>query len=330
MVTLKDIALEAGVSVDTVSRVLNGKPGERWASSLKRAERIRKIAAQLNYTPNKAARIMRTKKTHQIGVLVSELYNPFTGYKVEAIADELSGRGYEMLLGLTRFRATSPEKFYEKFSENLLDGTINLDPLLETSTLRKIAPQIPCVTFNRSETESPAVFDFRAAVRLIMEHLWELGHRRIALITGLDNGDVDRLRPAAYESFYAERPQAAKREWIIEANWSAEEGQRAAKALITTDCTACVTGNDLLAVGLIAGLRELGRDVPNDYSVASIEDSLFTEISYPTLTSARQPMPQLVELTVQALIEMIEGKTPAPTQVLLPQIVVRNSCTKAR
>lgn len=325
MATLKDIAAAAGVSVDTVSRVLNGKAGQAWPSAVERAERIRLLAGQLGYTPNKAARIMRTKKTHQIGVLVSELYNPFTGRKVEAIADALAGFGYEMLLGLTRSRAVDPAKFYEKFSENLLDGVVNLDPLLNTADLRGIAPQIPCVTFNRSREESPAVFDVGAAVTLLLEHLWSLGHRRIAIVTGFDKGDAARSRVSAYQSFYAARPVAREERWIIEANWTSAEGQRAATALAETGCTACVTGNDLLAVGLIVGLRALGVEVPRALSLASIEDSLLTEVSYPTLTSARQPVHELVDITVDALVEMIGGGAMPACRVLPPELIVRCS-----
>lgn len=330
MAGLKDIALAAGVSVDTVSRVLNGKGGESWPSAIKRAERIRQIATQLNYTPNKAARIMRTKKTHQIGVLVSELYNPFTGRKVEAIADSLARRGYEMLLGLTRSSAVNPADFFEKFSHNLLDGVINLDPLLDTADLRRICPQIPCLTFNRSQAESPVVFDVRAAVHLLMDHLWSLGHRRIAIVTGFDKGDATRSRVGAYESFYAERSSGMKRDWIIPANWTAEEGQSAAAALAATDCTACVAGNDLLAVGLIAGLRVQHKEVPGDFSIVSIEDSLLTEIAYPTLTSARQPIAELVDLTVAALIARVEGTEDVPFQVLQPALMIRNSSAAPR
>ncbi|WP_043584725.1 LacI family DNA-binding transcriptional regulator [Geminisphaera colitermitum] len=331
MTTLKDIAIAAGVSVDTVSRVLNGKAGEAWPSAVRRAERIRELATQLNYAPNKAAQIMRTRKTKQIGVLVSELYNPFTGRKVEAIADALAGYGYEMLLGLTRSHPTDPAKFFTTFSRNLLDGIINLDPLLGNDDLKRIAPHMPCVTFGRSEAESPAMFDIRAAVTVLMEHLWSLGHHRIGIVTGMDKGDVKRVRVSAWEAFYASRPIAARAEWVIEGNWKAEHGRQAARELIATNCTACVAGNDLLAVGLIAGLREQGREVPRDYSVVSIEDSLLTEITYPPLTSARQPVAELVRITVAALIDQLEGRKPTVTtcQVLPPELVVRQSCTAA-
>jgi len=326
----------AGVSVDTVSRVLNGKAGEAWPSAVERAERIRKLAAQLHYTPNKAARIMRTKKTHQIGVLVSELYNPFTGRKVEAMADALASHGYEMLLGLTRANSregagggtsADSEKFFTTFSRNLLDGVINLDPLLGTDDLKRIAPAMPCVTFGRSEAESPAIFDVKAAVMLLMEHLWSLGHRRIAIVTGMDKGDMKHVRSSAWETFYASRPVAALPEWIIAANWTSEEGRGAARALVDTGCTACVAGNDLLAVGLIMGLRALGVDVPRDISLVSIEDSLLTEVSYPTLTSARQPVRELVDVTVAALVGMIDGGPMPACQVLQPELIVRHSST---
>lgn len=325
MATLKDIATAAGVSVDTVSRVLNGKAGEAWPSAVERAERIREIARSLNYSPNRAARIMRTRRTQQIGVLVSELYNPFTGRKVEAIADALARHGYEMLLGLTRGNVSDPLVFLEHFSDNLLDGVINLDPFLGAEDFRRILPKIPCLTFNRSQEDSPAVFDMETAVVLLMEHLWELGHRRIALVTGTDKGDMMQSRLAAYNGFYAGRPVALRRNWVIPANWTEQEGRKAAAELAKTDCTACVAGNDLLAVGLIAGLRELKKSVPGDFSICSIEDSLLTEIAYPTLTSVRQPVDALVELTVSALIAQINGKEPPAFQRLAPTLITRAS-----
>ena len=325
MATLKDIAQMAGVSVDTVSRVLNGKAGEAWPSAIERAERVRKIAEQLNYSPNKAARIMRTKKTHHIGVLVSELYNPFTGRKVEAIAEALAEFGYETVLGITRSGIIDPVRFYEKFSENLLDGVINLDPLLSTSDLKTVSPGMPCVTFNRSKAESPAVFDMEAAVKLLMNHLWLIGHRRIALVTGFDKGDAALARVSAYQSFYASRSIAQGKHWIIKANWTSEEGRQAAKALANSDCTACVTGNDLLAIGLMAGLRTLKIKIPEEMSLVSIEDSLLTELSYPALTSAHQPINQLVKATVDALMALIEGKAMPPCQVLQPELIIRDS-----
>lgn len=325
MATLKDIAQMAGVSVDTVSRVLNGKAGEAWPSAIKRAERVRKIAEQLNYTPNKAARIMRTKKTHHIGVLVSELYNPFTGRKVEAIAEALAEFGYETVLGMTRSGTIDPIRFYEKFSENLLDGVINLDPLLSTSDLKTVSPDMPCVTFSRSREESPAVFDIEAAVKLLMEHLWSIGHRRIAIVTGFDKGDASLARVSAYQSFYASRSVAQGKQWVIKANWTSDEGRRAAKALADSNCTACVTGNDLLAIGLMAGLRTLKVKIPEEMSMVSIEDSLLTELSYPALTSAHQPINQLVKATVAALIAMIEGKAMPACQVMQPTLIIRDS-----
>lgn len=325
MAGLKDIALAAGVSVDTVSRVLNGKAGE-WPSAVRRAERIREIAEKLNYAPNKAAQIMRTKKSRQIGVVVSELYNPFTGRKVEATAEALASHGYEMLLGLTRSQASDPTVFFEKFSRNLLDGFINLDPALGFNELKRLGRRLPFVIFNRSEEESPAIFDIAAAMHLMMDHLWSLGHRKIGLVTGFDKGDAKLKRVSAYQSFYATRPIAASPTWIIQANWTPEAGFSAAKALVETDCTACVAGNDLLAVGLTAGLRALQRDVPRDYSVVSIEDSLLTQIAFPTLTSAKQPVEALVQATVQALVDMLEGRPVAPCQIFPPTLVVRQSC----
>src|SRR5690606_14340384 len=143
-----------------------------------------KLATELNYTPNKAARIMRTKKTQQIGVLVSELYNPVTGRKVEAIADELAKNGFDMLLGLTRLQGSSMDEYLKSFGQLLLDGIINLDPYIGSEDLKRNCRGTPFVIFNRSERESPAIFNIQAAIYMLLEHLWDLGHRKIALVTG--------------------------------------------------------------------------------------------------------------------------------------------------
>lgn len=325
MTTLKDIAAAAGVSLDTVSRVLNGKSKERWARSAQRAEEIREIARRLNYAPNRAAQAMRTKRTFQVGVIVSELYNPFTGRKLEAISDELSNHGYGILLGLIR-KADDVDSL-KKFMNNFLDGVINLHPEFVTSDLERHVPHIPVTTFNRSRKESPAIFNMREGIQMALQHLWDLDHRKICLVTGPDDPDNVASRIAGYEAFYSRQEMALSPEWVVRTGWKLEDGETAAAAFTQLGCTACIAGSDLLAVGLTSGLREQGLNAPGDYSLVSLEDSLMAHINSPGLTSIRQPLESLVKATVEALIAQIEKREELPFQSFSPALVVRSSTT---
>jgi len=325
MTKLKDIALAAGVSVDTVSRALNGKTKECWPHVARKAEEIRELAKSMNYMPNRAAQMMRTQRTNQIGVLVSELYNPHTGLVLEAFGDALTAHGYELVLGLCRKLDDAP---LMKFMSNLLDGVINLHPLLSTSDLKRLAPKLPVITYNRTPKESPAVYDMVGGVHMALRHLWERGHRRVALITGPHKPEHVANRIAGYESFYARQAIAASPDWIINTGWKLEDGEAAAESLVRLDCTACLGGNALLSVGLALGLRRFKKQIPRDYSLVSLEDTFMTQVSNPPITSIAHPVPQLVKATVDGLIALIEKRRIAPCTSFPVTIFDRESTRK--
>ncbi|XHR29810.1 MAG: LacI family DNA-binding transcriptional regulator [Chthoniobacteraceae bacterium] len=325
MTKLKDIALAAGVSVDTVSRALNGKTKACWPGVARKAEEIRELAQRMNYTPNRAAQMMRTQRTYQIGVLVGELYNPQTGLVLEAFGDTLNARGYGLVLGLCRELEDAPLK---RFVSNLLDGVINLHPLLNTADLRRLAPKLPMLTYNRTPQESPAVYDMVGGVHMALKHLWALGHRRVALVTGPHKPEHVASRISGYESFYARQSIAASPEWIINTGWKLEDGEAAAKAFIETGCTACLGGNALLSVGLALGLRRFKKEIPRDYSLFSLENTFMTQISNPAITSIAHPIPKLVDATVEGLIAIIEKRTAPPFTTFPVTIIDRGSTRK--
>ncbi|PAW80166.1 MAG: LacI family transcriptional regulator [Verrucomicrobia bacterium Tous-C9LFEB] len=322
MTKLKDIALAAGVSVDTVSRALNGKTKACWPSVARKAEDIRELARKMDYKPNRAAQMMRTQRTQQVGVLVSELYNPHTGLVLEAFGQSLERRGYGLVLGLCR---EPGDASLGKFVRNLLDGIINLHPQLSTADLSRLAPQLPIITYNRSVKESPAVYDMVQGMHMALNHLWSLGHRRIALVTGPHNPEHVASRITGYESFYARQTMAASPDWIIQTGWKLEDGEAAVESLLKTSCTACLGGNALLSIGLLLGLRRHHVQVPRDYSLFSLEDTFMTQISDPPITSITHPISKLVDATVEGLIALIEKKDIPPCASYPVTLVDRGS-----
>ncbi|WP_309400798.1 LacI family DNA-binding transcriptional regulator [Cerasicoccus maritimus] len=322
---LKDIAEAAGVSVGTVSRALNGKTKGRWASSAVQVERILELAKEMNYQPNKAAQVMRTRMTHQIGVIGAEIHNPYTSRNIEIVNNELAHRGYGLLLKIIKGDKKEVISQLKDFTSNMIDGVMNHHPLIDGDELQTAVERIPSVTFDRSAEHSPAIVNMEGGVLIALQHLWNLGHRKIAIVTGGDEVGGRRRRISAYETFYSSQSQLAPENWRITTGWTYEAGEKAVKDFVDSGCTACLAGNDLLAVAICSGLRELGLEAPRDYSIVSIDDTILAKINRPQLTSIQPPIQELVTLSIDWLICKIEKRKPQSFQLLMPKLVVRQS-----
>jgi DNA-binding LacI/PurR family transcriptional regulator len=321
---LKDIADAAGVSIGTVSRALRGKTKGHWASSAEQVDRILELAKQMNYQPNKAAQVMRTQRTYQIGVISSEFYNPHTSRTLQMLGEELSQRGYGLLLKLIPGDKENFAHEVRIFSRNLIDGVLNHHPLLAGDEAERLIDNIPVVTIDRSPQYSPAIMDMDGATKLGLQHLWDLGHRKIALVAGSKDKPRGR-RYTAYKAFYAGKRVKASPDWIFQYGWTYEDGEAAVEPFLATGCTACLAGNDLLAVALCSGIRLKGYEVPRDFSIVSMDDTMLTSINRPQLTSLHPPSRELIQLSVAGLIAKIEGTEPPEFQRIMPTLVVRES-----
>jgi len=322
---LKDIAEAAGVSINTVSRVLTGKTKGLRGNSAEKMERIQEIAREMNYTPNRAAQAMRTQRAFQIGVIAHEIHNPYTGRMLEIVGEELGHFGYSLLLGLVSEDKHKWDKELNDFSKNLMDGVLNYHPYLHGDELEHHMGGRPVFTFDRSPEESPAMLNMEGGVLLGMQHLRNLGHENIALVTGPGRETGHTRRITAFNSFYASQSINPPSEWVIIPGWKYDDGEAATDAFLKTGCTACLAGNDLLAVGLCTGLRMQGYEVPKDFSIVSMDDTILSKMNRPQLTTVRPPVRELARLSVEGLLARVEGKKSPAFQMLMPSLVVRDS-----
>ncbi len=323
---LKDIAEAAGVSIGTASRALRGVTKGQWESSARQIQRIQQIAREMNYQPNRAAQFMRTRRTQQVALITAELDTPGMSQTIALVNEELAKRGYSLLIRL--LNGGSGESLRDQMAGlglDFVDGVFNCHPALGHEALEGLMPAVPVVSYDRDATCSPAVLDLETGVMLGLRHLWDQGHRNIALLVARGDAVRNTRCEEAVAQFYQLRKAAYEQAWKITTTWSPESGPMDVSPLLGTDCTACLCGDDLLALGLCAGLRERGYSVPDDYSLVSLDDSLLARISHPRLTCLAAPRRELVALSVQALLAKI-GDEPGPEySTFVPELIVRES-----
>jgi len=327
MATLKEIADEAGVSIKTVSNILNGRNKECWASSIERARRVRDIAGRLNYQPNPIARAMRSSKTMQIGVMVRDLYNPQTGRVVELIEQSLERHNYSLLLGLLTGRRDVQSSYLTRFGSGIVDGVINCVPWLGTAELETPLGDTPFVVYNRAnDVNSALAMDYEGGFLSALEYLWGLGHRRIGTILGPTDDAVVHLRRQGCERFWQSRGRDGIPDgWLLHGDWQMGSGEQLIGSLIDAKCTAILAANELMAIGAIRGANARGLRVPDDLSVFGSDGSILGLTSDPPLTTLHIPSESLTAAAVQALLARIKGESFENQGVIRPPIIERRS-----
>jgi LacI family repressor for deo operon, udp, cdd, tsx, nupC, and nupG len=327
------VAKEAGVSTATVSRVMSGTNGS--VSPTTRA-RVMRAVELLGYTPNSAAKNLRTQRSGKILVTVPDISNPFFSLILQGIEDAALQAGYAVLIGDTQHDPTREERYAQMLKRKEADGLIFLGHRLpaEAAGLIRAAASRSAPVVNGCEFSPrlgvPSVhIDNAKASQEAMDHLYSLGHRRIAVITGplVSPLSRDRLRGAIAGA----RAAGARRQLIVmHGDFSIASGTAAAGRLLsrTHPPTAVFCFNDEMAMGLIDTARRRGVRVPEDLSVVGFDDIRFARYLDPPLTTVTQPMREIGEGCVRLLLEILKGNPLAPVSVTLPhQLTIRSTTT---
>ena len=313
-VTLADVALAAGVHPSTVSRVLS-RPQLIGAPT---RTAVHEAVDRLGYVPNRAARQLAGGRVGSIGVLVPDITNPFFGQVVRAVQQGCRVSGQTMLLADTDQRAAE-ELSEARALAGSVDGFVVCSPVADTGEWRRVVGNTPLVFVNRRASGVASVaLDQRAIVRLGVQHLRDLGHRRIGVVRG----------PAAYWS-------SRERDRVIRTLDGVtvlgpvppdfEAGIALADDLMASNVTGVLAFNDLQALGIMSGYRAAGRSVPHDLSVVGSDDISAGAMSDPPLTTVTAPMQQLGETALQLIDQLIAG-TGNTDEVLLPvSLTIRRS-----
>ena len=325
--TITDVALAAGVSVSTVSKVINGRYGIAVATSL----RVQEVVKELAYEPSLVARSMRSHRTNVIGILVAE-FEPFSAEILKGTAAALADTDYELLAytGSRQSRGAG----WERRSLSRLSGTLIDGALLVTPSVVTADPGVPLVSIDPHAGPAglPTVdSDNVIGAMLATRHLLELGHRRIGFMAGRPDLESSRLREEGYRQALAEAGIEVDPELIRVADYRRDTVRAPVTALLSHPDrpTAIFAANDLSAMGPMDVARELGLDVPGDLSVVGFDDIPESIRTTPPLTTVHQPIQAMGAAGITMLIALMNDSPVAQTHVRLPNSLVVRGTTAA-
>lgn len=344
---IQDVAALAGISVSTVSNLLNGRPDRMRPETV---QRIEDAIERLGYRPSWAARQLKTGFSPVFGLLVPSVANPFHGAMARAVEVAAQARGFQVVLGNTLRDAARERRYAEDFYNFGIRGVIASSSSFALGHFAELrARGLSVVAFDLAAigaADPPQIdsvsMDNRRAGYLATSHLVDLGHRRIGYISGATPTASRRERLAGYREALAEAGLAADPDLVAageaaagyDDTHAAEHGRAAAHELLrlADPPTALVGLNDMHAIGACAAVRDRGGSVPDDVSVAGIDDIALAGFLSPPLTTVHQPIEQLSEAAVELLVNRVSGAAPpAPRQVVLePHLVVRSSTSARR
>lgn len=334
-VTIKDIAKQVGVSVTTVSNVINGKQSKVSDETI---QKIHEAIKESNYIPNLSARSLVNKKSKLIGVIIPQtedykqllLENPFYSEIVSGIESKIREHGYYIILsGLDKDKS-----FLDVFVRWNLDGAIIMGIYQEKfyEELKNIkVPIILVDSYINDDYFYKIGIDDEYGGYLATRHLIDCGHKNIALITGSIKKDgVTEKRFLGYKRALKEANIFYNPDYVFEKSVSYEYGIEAGKIIGKehNDITAVFATADLIAAGVISGLKETGKDVPKDISVMGFDDIFISRMLVPSLTTVRQNIRYKGETAAKQIINAIEGDAEINKEVLLPLEIVERQSVK--
>jgi LacI family transcriptional regulator len=324
---IKDVAELASVSVGTVSRVLNEHPD---VSDQARA-RVRNAIAQLGYQPSSVGRALSKRSTSAIGILIPDMADPIFMMVAEGIEAVARQYDYAVMLSNSQRMLPGELQFADVMAGFAVSGVVIIGGSGEQDgELAARLGSIPVtVAFRRWRAgDAPVVtIDHYAAARMSVGHLVELGHRRIGSVRGDWASDAGKERQRGYQDALHAVGVDIGESLTVGRSFELSKSMASVTALLTRPDppTAIFFASDQMAMGGLHVIKSHGFRVPQDISVASVNDIPFAAVADPPLTTVSMPAREMGMLATQSLLQLIEGKTPPATIVLSPELVVRKS-----
>jgi len=333
-ITIKDVAKSANVSVGTASMALNGK----GVVNTQTKEKVLATAKTLGYRPNKFAKLLNSKRTNVIGLIVTDIINPFFGIITDNVQEELAREKYDVMLGISNDRISKEQHFINRFIEMQVDGVILVPSSRQspnTSHLQALRErEIPFCYITTYYVDIPApcvMTDLSEGSFQLTRYLLKTGHKKIVYIVANRSIPASNLRVEGYMNAFREAGAHFSPEWIYIAEPSFNGGYNSTNAILERKPhpNAILTMNDVMAMGALKHLKECKIRVPEDISLAGYDDLIYTPLLETPLTTVRQPMEQMCRKAVKILIDKIENPDGINEKILLrPELIIRNS-TKA-
>ncbi|MDS0136860.1 LacI family DNA-binding transcriptional regulator [Amycolatopsis sp. CM201R] len=324
--TIRDVAARAGVSVATVSKVIN----ERYGVSAATLARVRAVIEELGYEASLVAQSLRNHRTNVIGILVADL-EPFSTELLKGAADAIRGSGFELVVYSAGGRTGDPvgweKRYLSRLSGTLVDGAVLVTPAVSLEAV----PGTPVVAVDPHTGPShlPTIdSDNLRGAQLATEHLLDLGHRRIAFLAGRPDLQSAELRKTGYLRALTAAGITPDEDLIRIGAYDPEISAASAHALLTGPDrpTAVFAANDISAIATVGAARELGLAVPDDLSVVGFDNVPESALCSPPLTTVDQPIREMGHRAIRMLIALINGDEVERTHVTLDTgLVVRHS-----
>jgi len=328
---IKQVAKRAGVSTATVSRTINNlgvKPGT--------ARRVRQAIEELKYFPNTHARSLVSGRSRIVGLIVSDITNPFFPELVKGFEDAATAKGYEVLLSNTEYDSSRMATAVRRMLERKVDAVAIMTSEMGASFIQQFARrQIAMVFLDVGTVEkhmSNIKVDYASGISQAVEHLFELGHRRVAFISGPADLKSARIRRSAFLKAMKNRGVGGPA-WIETGNHRIDGGFHAMRRVFERKLrpTAVLSSNDLTAIGALRAIRRNGLHVPDDISVVGFDDIALAEFTEPPLTTVRLPREEIAGKAFEALLASLGDTSRIGVEYLIsPQLVIRESTAKAR
>ncbi|GAX90744.1 LacI family DNA-binding transcriptional regulator [Effusibacillus lacus] len=332
MATIRDVAKLAGVSVATVSRVINKNGYVNQGTE----QKVRKAIQQLHFEPNAVARGLASKRTGTIAVILPDITNPFFAEMARAVEDEARKHGFTVILCNSDDQGAKEKTYIEVLKKKYIDGIIFASQTLGKEDVAQMKKHnIPLVVLDRAPSEEDCSIvrsQNSMGAQVAVRHLLETGCRKIAHIYGPQEITTAKERLLGYE-------HAVKGfDWftptlMVPGNFRLDGGMKAVELLLEQhpDVDGIFAGNDLMAVGALKALHRLGIRVPDQIAVCGFDGIYLTEIMEPELTTVAQPIYEMGSLAAEILIQKING-TLQENQVceLEVSLIARNSTRRER
>ncbi|MFD1362073.1 LacI family DNA-binding transcriptional regulator [Lentibacillus salinarum] len=326
MSTIQEVAKYAGVSVATVSRVINKSDTVTEKTRL----RVEKIIEELNYEPSALGRNLRTSESRLLLVLLPSISNPFYSEIINGIQDTVISQGYNILLCETDSNPEREAIYFNMLRNRLADGIISMDPTVNKDKLIELAANYPivhCSEYDEDGTVAHVTINNELAAYQAVRHLIKLGQKNIALINTDETFLYARERRRGYEKALLEFGLPIRKEWIYHADkLEFQRGQQAVRKLFQQDDkpTAFFAVSDIYAIGALKEINAKGLRVPDDIALVGFDKISFSNMTYPTLTTVAQPMYRMGCTAADMIINKICGKE-VESIILDHELVIRES-----
>ncbi|MDE0546630.1 LacI family DNA-binding transcriptional regulator [Microbacterium sp. C7(2022)] len=330
---MADVAARAGVSGQTVSRVVNASPRVDPATR----QRVEAAMADLGYRPHRAARALRTGRTHTIGLLVSTLATVGNSRMLQAVADAAAARDFALtVMTLGAAGDADVSDAFARLAEQGVDGVVVLNEATAAAREARIPAGLRVVVVDAPPADLESVAsvdasapyntvqtDHAAGARAAVDHLLDLGHATVCHVAGPADSFAAAQRERGWRDALTAHGSAVP--GLIRGDWSAASGYTAAAAVVASGATAVFCANDQMALGLLRGVSDAGLDVPRDVSVVGFDDVLDAEQFRPPLTTVRQEFDRLGERAVAVLVDAIEQRDAGVRETVPTTLIVRES-----